>query len=225
MIMANLFSQSEIFPVIARLILAESQAHVDAYASHDRIVQLLLNDPDGAALIAQAVAKSKNKKAREISSNMIAWFSKKITDGKSEWAGFFERTRPDGRYAYRSVLSSHSGIGDDVDLYAMEGNVKLYLHIKRERNQSLVKGKREAVLKTSGKLACEACGLETAERYPGLGSDVCEVHHRAPLSDSEFPSITGLDDLALLCPSCHRAIHRTKPMMTVETFRATFLLA
>ena len=28
-----------------------------------------------------------------------------------------------------------------------------------------------------------------------------------------------LDDLAIVCSNCHRMIHRTKPMMSVEGFR------
>ncbi len=33
---------------------------------------------------------------------------------------------------------------------------------------------------------------------------------------------TTLSDLAVLCPNCHRAIHRTKPLMSVEEFRSHF---
>jgi predicted HNH restriction endonuclease len=28
-----------------------------------------------------------------------------------------------------------------------------------------------------------------------------------------------LDDLAIVCSNCHRMIHRTRPMMSVEEFR------
>jgi len=49
-----------------------------------------------------------------------------------------------------------------------------------------------------------------------LTSDIFEVHHRRLLSKAKGTVKTNLTDLAVLCPNCHRAIHRTNPMLKVE---------
>ena len=46
--------------------------------------------------------------------------------------------------------------------------------------------------------------------------------HRRPLAEAVGSVTTRLEDLALLCPNCHRAIHRTAPLMSVEEFRTRF---
>ena len=73
-----------------------------------------------------------------------------------------------------------------------------------------------------GRLACEACGFTARDAYPNLDGDLCEVHHRRPLSEAVAPVATSLADLAIMCPNCHRAIHRTDPLMSVEEFRTRF---
>ena len=56
-----------------------------------------------------------------------------------------------------------------------------------------------------------------------LGSDegVFEIHHRKPLSELSETTLTSLEDLAVLCPSCHRLIHILKPLPTVEKLTTT----
>jgi predicted HNH restriction endonuclease len=109
-------------------------------------------------------------------------------------------------------------LGLDSDYDAAEGEPVLRRHLQYERNRVLVKRKKQAVLKLTGRLACEACGFDYAERYLDLGRDFCEVHHGKPLAKRE-ERITNLDDLYILCSNCHRMIHRTDPMESVEIFR------
>ena len=96
-----------------------------------------------------------------------------------------------------------------------EGRVLYRLHRARERNRSIVKKKKAAVLNAGGTLACEACDLVFAEMYGPVGGDYIEVHHRVPLHVSG-PTTTRLADLALICANCHRMIHQSKPWLTVE---------
>lgn len=96
-----------------------------------------------------------------------------------------------------------------------EGRLLYRLHRARERNRSIVKRKKAAVLKAGGKLACEACDLVFAEMYGSVGGDYIEVHHRVPLHVSG-PTTTRIADLALICANCHRMIHQSKPWLTVE---------
>lgn len=98
----------------------------------------------------------------------------------------------------------------------LEGGKKFVTHLRRERKPSIVKAKKNQVLNETGKLACEACGFDFKQVY---GEDFAEAHHRAPLSAIEIEVETTPNDLAILCANCHRMIHRTKPMETVEQFR------
>lgn len=112
-------------------------------------------------------------------------------------------------------------LGTDVDAGAIEGQKKLISHLRRERNPSLADEKRRLAMTTNG-LKCEACGSYSGLKYPGLNPAVWEVHHLIPLSELEAPTKTLVKDLAVLCPSCHRAIHRTKPMLSVKEFTKKF---
>ena len=107
---------------------------------------------------------------------------------------------------------------EDVDppyVLAEEGRPKLVPHLRRERDWKLVKQKRQQVLSATGRLACEACGFEFEKKYGALGSEFCEVHHNRPLSGGG-EVITSLDDLAITCSYCHRMIHKSNPMLSIQ---------
>jgi len=97
-----------------------------------------------------------------------------------------------------------------------EGNPRLVAHFRRERNAAIVKSKKTTVLKATGKLCCEVCGFDFKKVYGDLGDGFCEVHHIRPLSKSDGEVKTELKDLAIICSNCHRIIHRTYPMLTIE---------
>lgn len=103
----------------------------------------------------------------------------------------------------------------DIEVFSMEGSPKLVTHLRRERNPQLARTKKDQFRVRHGRLFCEAC-KEEWRSYRKLNSDIFEVHHTLPLSSSTNPVKTRLADLAVLCPNCHRAIHRTDPMLSVE---------
>jgi hypothetical protein len=106
---------------------------------------------------------------------------------------------------------------DGIDAAVVEGGVKLLQHVLRERrNRAIVAQKKSAFCAKHGRLFCECCHVDLAERYGKEADDLCEVHHRRSLSSSEGEVVTTLKDLAILCPNCHRAIHRFSPMISVE---------
>jgi 5-methylcytosine-specific restriction protein A len=104
----------------------------------------------------------------------------------------------------------------DVQQGATEGNVQLVTHLRRERNRQIVEQKKREVLKSKGSLSCEACGFDFKACYGELGETFCEVHHRVPLHKADGLVETMLDDLAIMCSNCHRIIHRSDPMLSVE---------
>jgi hypothetical protein len=108
---------------------------------------------------------------------------------------------------------------DDEPLLGPEGAKRWRWHLVTERNRGIVKRKKAQVKRDKGSLECEVCDLSFAEFYGDVGADFCEVHHRFPLSHLDGPVVPKLDDLTIICSNCHRMIHRTKPMMSVEDFR------
>lgn len=98
--------------------------------------------------------------------------------------------------------------GDDApqDLEYTEGGKVLRTHLRTERDANAARLAKDLARKSSrnGKLTCEACACVPEEDYQGL--DLIEAHHRIPLSRGVRE--TKPSDFALLCPNCHRAVHR-----------------
>ncbi|MDP3073687.1 MAG: HNH endonuclease [Opitutaceae bacterium] len=104
---------------------------------------------------------------------------------------------------------------DDIEAGEFEGRPKLVTHLHRERKPQLAKKKKADFGRKHGGIFCEACRRDYTN-YGHLVDDIFEVHHRRPISESTGLVKTLLKDLAVLCPNCHRAIHRTDPMLSVE---------
>ncbi len=100
-----------------------------------------------------------------------------------------------------------------------EGQVLYKLHKHKERNKKIVASKKEAVLNTTGKLACEACGFDFYQKYGDLGFGFIECHHIKPLSDYQAGDKTKIEDLVVVCANCHRMLHRKISVLTVEQLK------
>lgn len=99
---------------------------------------------------------------------------------------------------------------DFVEASAIEGDRKLASHRRRERSKFLV-AKKIQLARSQGPIRCEVCFLSEDGVYPpAVSSKIFEVHHLQPLSESDSPVKTTLQDLAIVCANCHRAIHATK---------------
>jgi 5-methylcytosine-specific restriction protein A len=107
----------------------------------------------------------------------------------------------------------------DPDEEFQEGAVLTRLHKRRERDPKASAKKKAAVLQETGRLQCEACGFDFAVAYGELGIGFAECHHRLPLASLGSRTATRLADLAILCANCHRMIHKTRPLMSVEEFK------
>jgi len=118
-------------------------------------------------------------------------------------------------------FTTASSFVEDLDLHSYEvteGNRRLVLHIRRERNQSIVKKKK----KSAKSLQCEICGFSFHATYGADAADYCEVHHCKPLSEIDESTKTRLCDLAIVCSNCHRVIHIRKaplPPYTLDEVR------
>ena len=108
---------------------------------------------------------------------------------------------------------------DEESLQVREGKVVFRLHQQKERNYSIVKKKKAAVKRKTGKLACEVCGFDFAAVYGALGEDFIECHHKQPLSELNDERVTILNDLALVCANCHRMLHRSGATLSLDELR------
>jgi len=106
--MPTSWEHADVFPVVARII-AEACASTHDFVTHDQIAVRLLDDAEGAAIIANARAQLDEPQTAEWTAhNMVAWFSQRITVGESDWADQFERQKTDGKWAYRPKASGTS---------------------------------------------------------------------------------------------------------------------
>lgn len=103
--------------------------------------------------------------------------------------------------------ASQQGAGDaPQDLEYMEGGKVLRTHLRTERDGNATKLAKALARKRArnGKLTCEACACVPEDDYRGL--DLIEAHHRIPLARGVRE--TKPEDFAMLCPCCHRAVHK-----------------
>lgn len=88
-----------------------------------------------------------------------------------------------------------------------EGRLRLVSHYRRERRKSVsITAKRIARrLRSDRFLVCEICSIVPEKVY---GEDTIEAHHRIPLNQVIGSRKVMPSDLAMLCPNCHRAVHK-----------------
>jgi hypothetical protein len=104
---------------------------------------------------------------------------------------------------------------NDPDIHedaATEGRRRLVLHLQRERNQAIVRKKKNQ----AASLACEVCSFSFSRCYGSAANDYCEVHHLLLLSEVEHTTQTRMEDLAILCANCHRVVHLHNPPYTLD---------
>ena len=98
---------------------------------------------------------------------------------------------------------------DELQEGSEEGRLKLVSHYRRERSKALsLSAKRIARNKhPEHLLVCEICNLIPEKVYK---ADTIEAHHRTPLNLINGTAKVMPPDLAMICPNCHRAVHKVK---------------
>lgn len=118
---------------------------------------------------------------------------------------------------YEKLFFSDLGLEsqEEEDEY-FEDKTTIRFHKRIERNGKLAK----AVKKRQG-YVCRGCGLDMASGYADCGASYIEAHHLTPISQLTMGKIK-LDpdlDFTVLCPNCHRMIHRSQYVGNVESFK------
>ena len=105
--------------------------------------------------------------------------------------------------------------GSTMNAVFFEGRATSQVVARYERDPRL----KRALLALRPKHACDCCGLRPDRRYgPAFKGKLLQVHHLEQLASG--PRTSKLEDVALLCPTCHQAVHATTPPMLPARLRA-----
>ena len=106
---------------------------------------------------------------------------------------------------------------EEEEIVGQEGKLLTRLHVYKERDRGFVRQVREHYrLQGDGRLICQACGRVPVETYGPAGESCMEAHHKVPIEQLQPDSVTRLEDMAMLCASCHRVVHSEKPCLEVD---------
>jgi len=109
----------------------------------------------------------------------------------------------------------------EEEITGKEGRLLTRIHAYKERDRTFAKrAKRHFKARNNGVLHCMACDLKPESLYDDRGERCIEAHHKVPIEELQPDSIVRVDDMAMVCASCHRVIHSRKPCLTIEEVRA-----
>jgi hypothetical protein len=115
---------------------------------------------------------------------------------------------------------------EEEEVFGKEGRLLARIHVYKERDKAFAKRvKSYKKSKNGGKLVCEACDLDPVKLYGAEGERCLEAHHLIPIEQLQPDSITRVEEMAVVCASCHRIIHSQKPCIPVADLRATLTAA
>lgn len=165
---------------------------------------------------------NKSQLPRAYEAGHILGFSYQFTESVSEEELSFDLRRILQAYKiliFRGCLEFGDTENEDTDdqIRPLIERRKLKLHKVTERSAVISR----AVKKQLG-YVCQACGLDLEDRYGKLGRGYIEAHHMQPLSALAEGASVMRDpgkDFAVLCPNCHRMIHRLEDPSDIETLR------
>ena len=135
-------------------------------------------------------------------------FSSEAVDSLFAWA--IKGKDADTKEVVDAIASGILSFPESQEIQAIEGGRRLVVHLRIERNPSI---SREAVrrhLRDAGPV-CTLCELDFGRKYRlATGEHCLEAHHKLPLSLRILPAQTNLEDFLVICPSCHRVVHKSR---------------
>lgn len=136
-------------------------------------------------------------------------------EGQWRFEGRFDVSQIAERYVVLQRQSALSAAAPEApDLLWREGRRRYVTHLLAERSGALVKW-----LKGATEPVCDVCDDNASSRY---GVSIVDAHHRTPLSAWTEEHDVAAEDIALICPNCHRAVHATmqgNPSLSYDAIR------
>ena len=135
-------------------------------------------------------------------------FTSESVDGLFAWA--IKGKDADTQEVVEAIGCGVLSFAESLDINAIEGGRKLVVHLRVERDPSIAKEAVRRHLHDLGPV-CKLCVLDFSRRYLMSAGEHClEAHHKLPLSLRLTASRTNLEDFLVICPSCHRVIHKAR---------------
>jgi hypothetical protein len=100
-----------------------------------------------------------------------------------------------------------------------EGKIIERLHRFRERDSRVIQIAKDNFKKKYGRIFCQICEIDFEEKYGQIGSDFIEAHHTMPVGKMPPDYKTKPDEIAMLCPNCHRMIHKRRPWLEMPDLK------
>jgi 5-methylcytosine-specific restriction protein A len=129
-------------------------------------------------------------------------------------------------HLYRFIyLSGGEGADDEIMTEARdERGAQTLEQAKRYRQHRAVERQTSHSRKVKRLLGtrCMGCGVELGERYGPDAAGVIDAHHLIPLDSLADGAVVQFDpetDFAVLCPNCHRVIHRLDDPSDLDRLR------
>lgn len=100
------WSHDDMFPIISRIISQVYKTQQD-FVSHEEIVAHLMQEPTAKHQIERAQQEQAGRSEQQIASNMVAWFSQRMSDQRlpNQYRDTFERVKRNRNWAYRPKVS------------------------------------------------------------------------------------------------------------------------
>lgn len=110
-------------------------------------------------------------------------------------------------------------IDEDDESDFPEGRECFRQHRRLERDGKIARRAKVKRLAETGKLECDVCSCDFAQKYGKLGKGFIEAHHTSPVSTLGGKKKTKIADLALVCSNCHRMLHRGKELLSITQLK------
>jgi hypothetical protein len=122
-----------------------------------------------------------------------------------------------GLFQKRASQAAGTSTTDDLQelhLTALEGDCHRAEAMFRSRNRKLIAEKKRL---SQGK--CTVCEFDFNATYQGLKRDLLVAHHAKPIGKRTKATRTMLEDIDVLCPNCHAAVHPQDPPLSAGQLR------
>ena len=116
-------------------------------------------------------------------------------------------------------LSKEFNKNSQLDGEFPEGKIAERKHKFRERNTKVVQLAKRNFKSKHGRLFCQICNFDFEKEYGEIGIDFIEAHHTIPVSEMKAGHKTKIEDIAMLCPNCHRMAHKKRPWLKMAELK------
>lgn len=128
---------------------------------------------------------------------------------------------------YGVLVEAQDRLAEDADPASVEVAVSAGTeaqnerwHKRTERNPKLTRDAKRVHGTT-----CKVCGFNFEERYGEIGVGYIEAHHLTPFASLQGrpTELDPVQDFTVVCPNCHRMLHKRTPPLTPEQLSALIM--